>query len=344
MKLSLEDQVQAAIAARRFYLEGSSKSDIAAQLGVSRFRVARLLDAAREHGIVTFSVQLPSHVEPVVSDRLRRAWGLRRAIAVETSSEPDELRDGLGAVAAALLADLVQEKDHVGIAWGRTLRAVVEHLEPGSLSAVPVTQLTGAAGSADDNCIDLVRQVAAVTGGTSHAIFAPLLLPDPATLAGVKRQSSVARALAQHSRLTIALLAVGTWPADSQLMALMPASVRRRLVEEGVHAEIAGTLLDRDGVELRSLEGQLLSIDSDLLRKVPEVVVVAGGVHKASAIRAVLTAGFGSTLITDTQTARLLLDQGPFDPDGPPADAPSDLSEAVTGARAAALGHPGDRA
>jgi transposase len=34
--------------ARRFYLEGKSKVEIAAELGVSRFKVARLLDAARE--------------------------------------------------------------------------------------------------------------------------------------------------------------------------------------------------------------------------------------------------------------------------------------------------------
>lgn len=317
MKLTIEDQVQAALAARRFYLEGASKQDIAAQLNVSRFRVARLLDAAQEHGIVTFSVQLPSRIDPVESDRLRRAWGLRRAIAVETAGDPDELRDSLGAVTAALLGDIVDERDHLGIAWGRTLRSVVEHLEPGSLPVVPVTQLTGAAGSADDNCIDLVRQVAAVTGGASHPIFAPLLLPDPTTLAGVKRQSSVARTLSQHSRLTVALLAVGTWPADSQLMTLMPARVRDRLIDEGVHAEIAGTLLSADGVELPVLEGQLLSIDAKLLRRIPEVVVIAGGVHKASAIASVLAAGFGTTLVTDTQTARLLIERGPNDPDEP---------------------------
>src|SRR2546430_13384582 len=44
--------VLAARVARQFYLEGVSKVDIADRLGISRFRVARLLDSARDAGMV----------------------------------------------------------------------------------------------------------------------------------------------------------------------------------------------------------------------------------------------------------------------------------------------------
>ena len=40
--------VLAARVARQFYLEGVSKVDIADRMGISGFRVARLLDAARD--------------------------------------------------------------------------------------------------------------------------------------------------------------------------------------------------------------------------------------------------------------------------------------------------------
>ncbi len=43
--------------ARRYYLEGASKSDIATELGLSRFKVARLLDRARESGIVRIELE-----------------------------------------------------------------------------------------------------------------------------------------------------------------------------------------------------------------------------------------------------------------------------------------------
>ena len=44
--------VLTATVARRYYLDGISKSDIAAELDLSRFKVARLLDQARASGLV----------------------------------------------------------------------------------------------------------------------------------------------------------------------------------------------------------------------------------------------------------------------------------------------------
>src|SRR2546428_7806759 len=51
--------VLAARVARQFYLEGVSKVDIADRLGISRFRVARLLDSAREAGVGRIQIGLP---------------------------------------------------------------------------------------------------------------------------------------------------------------------------------------------------------------------------------------------------------------------------------------------
>ena len=51
--------VLAARVARQFYLEGLSKVDIADRLGISRFRVARLLGSAREAGKVRIEIGLP---------------------------------------------------------------------------------------------------------------------------------------------------------------------------------------------------------------------------------------------------------------------------------------------
>src|ERR1700677_171040 len=56
------EMVLAARVAREFYLKGVSKVDIADRLGISRFRVARLLDSARESGMVRIEIGLPGGV------------------------------------------------------------------------------------------------------------------------------------------------------------------------------------------------------------------------------------------------------------------------------------------
>ena len=76
--------VLAARVARQFYLEGVSKVDIADQLGISRFRVARLLDSARESGMVRIEIGLPGgSLDAGLSAELCSAFGLRHAFAFD---------------------------------------------------------------------------------------------------------------------------------------------------------------------------------------------------------------------------------------------------------------------
>src|SRR5438034_7400218 len=75
--------VLAARVARQFYLEGVSKVDIANQLGISRFRVGRLLDSAREAGMVRIKIGLPvGSLDTRLSAELCFVIGLLHACAV----------------------------------------------------------------------------------------------------------------------------------------------------------------------------------------------------------------------------------------------------------------------
>src|SRR5580658_1277364 len=90
--------VLAARVAREFYLEGISKVDIADRLGISRFRVARLLDAARESGMVRIEIGLPGgNLDAGLSAELCSVFGLRHAFVFNV---PDDdvpaLRQRLG--------------------------------------------------------------------------------------------------------------------------------------------------------------------------------------------------------------------------------------------------------
>src|SRR3954468_14870742 len=89
--------VLTATVARRYYLEGASKSDIATELGVSRFKVARLLDHARATGLVRIELHSPGAIDLDLSVRVSAAYGLRHCVVID-APEDDEalLRSGLG--------------------------------------------------------------------------------------------------------------------------------------------------------------------------------------------------------------------------------------------------------
>jgi DNA-binding transcriptional regulator LsrR (DeoR family) len=72
----------AALAARRFYLDGRTKKQIGDELGISRFKVARLLDQALRDGIVRIDIDVPAEVDLDLSERLAARYGLRQAVVV----------------------------------------------------------------------------------------------------------------------------------------------------------------------------------------------------------------------------------------------------------------------
>src|SRR5579875_3956717 len=100
--------VLAAKIARRFYIDGISKRDIAAELGLSRFKVARTLEQARSSGLVRIELHYDGDIDLDLSTRLRDRYGLRRCLVSDSTATDDvALRAGLGRTAADLLSEIV---------------------------------------------------------------------------------------------------------------------------------------------------------------------------------------------------------------------------------------------
>ncbi len=78
---------------------------------------------------------------------------------------------------------------------------------------------------------------------------------------------------------------------------------------QGAVGDVLSHFLDKNG-ELVSpdLEKRLMSTPMDQLRTLENVIGAAGGPDKAEAILAVLRGGYLDVLITDEDTARLLLE------------------------------------
>src|SRR3712207_9527684 len=93
--------VLTASVARRYYLDGRSKVEIAEEFGLSRFKVARLLDAARASGLVRIEIRHQGEIDVDLSARLQERFGLQHAVVVDTpDDDADSLRGPIGRAAA----------------------------------------------------------------------------------------------------------------------------------------------------------------------------------------------------------------------------------------------------
>lgn len=307
--LNLSDSVQAASIAHRFYVRGESKLEIAEAFGLSRFKIARILDTARETGLVRVEFDLPAPIDPALCDELRSAYGLERALVLERAKHREtrpELRRRIGALAAQLLAETATKDDVIGLSWARSVNVMTEQID--ALPRCPIVQLCGVQAGMDmrDRSVETVSRLARVSGGEAYPIFAPLVLPDRRTTETLRRQPGIAETFGQFRNLTKAVVSIGAWQENESTVydSLSPAE-RDAISKRGAKAEVAARLFDADGNALSTgLAHHVLAISHEELRQVPEVIALGYTRPKAEAIDAVLRSGMVSTLITDADAAR----------------------------------------
>jgi DNA-binding transcriptional regulator LsrR (DeoR family) len=303
--------VTTVLAARRYFIDGASKSEIAQELGISRFKVARLLDAARRDGIVRIEIGAPPEIDIKLSNELAARYGLRDALVVRPIDGPDEFRRAqLGRACAELLTQTLEANDVLGISWGRTLHSMVGHLT--KLPGCTVVQIVGSVPTLelDVNSMELVRRVGDCAGGPVYPLPVPLLVESPEMAAALRGDPHIHKTIAMFDRLTKAVVGIGAWTASgSTVRAALPEELAADLDAAGAVADICSTVLDSNGCQVRAdgFPSRVIAISPDQLRAVPDVVAIAGGAAKATAILAALRSGLIHRLITDEEAARQLL-------------------------------------
>lgn len=307
-QLGMSERSQLVAVARRFYLEDRSKIEIADELGLSRFKVARMIEQARASGVVTITLHDQGVLVPDLAAALVEQLGLREAVVVETDGSDAVRRQHVAAAAADLLSQTLRDGEVLGMSWGRTLSAMTEALP--SLPRVSVVQLTGTVGSdLDQSPVEIVRRVAFRTGGSAQPIFAPMVVDNASTAAALRQQPDVAQAIRMFDDVTTAMLALGSWnPRDSQLADVIPEHERDDLLARGVTAEVASILINQSGeVVAPDFSDRCIAITAPQLRRVPRVLLVSAGTRKVAAARAVVRSGLLTGIVADRETAEALL-------------------------------------
>jgi DNA-binding transcriptional regulator LsrR (DeoR family) len=299
------------LAARRYFVDGASKTEIAGELGISRFKVARLLQDALRDGVVRIEIDAVPEVDEVLSRELAVATGIRSAVVVRSDEGSRSLPGAaLSRAGAMVLAEGLVEEDILGISWGRTLHAMVGRLPP--LPACTVVQLVGSVPSLelDVNSTELVRRLAERAGGRVYPLHAPLILQSVDIAEALRSDPSLRQTLAMFPRVTRAIVGIGAWvEGESTVRAALSAEDGSAIEAAGAIADVCGIPLDRDGREVLAagLAERRIAISALQLRALPDVVAISAGARKVVAIGAALRSGLVHRLITNDVTARGLI-------------------------------------
>jgi DNA-binding transcriptional regulator LsrR (DeoR family) len=302
---------------RMYYLSDMSKKDIAENLGISRFRVSRLLVQARDEGLVRIEIKEPVTTSVHVEEQLEKHFNLNHAIVVHPSDTSSlSIMHAIGHAAANRLIDLVKDNDVFGITWGATVNEVVESLPSRLSPKIQVIQLIGGLNqmSLSMNPIDLVRRVAEIYDSPGYVLYAPAIVRNPLTREALLSEQGICQTVALFDSVNVSISGVGAFSTRTLSNLLKAGNITeeeiRQLKEMRAVGDIYGHFIDIEGnVCNTNLEKYMIGLSIEQIKKVKYSIGVAGGTHKSIAILAALRGGLINVLVTDHDTAQDILEK-----------------------------------
>lgn len=314
-------------AAWLYYIGQMNQEEVSRRMGLSRFKVLRLLAEARDKGLVRVSIAHETTRTLELSDRLAARFGLTEVqVAPETGDDDAARRRAVGQLAAGWLARVGRVGAMtVGVGWGRTLAAMSEALSGLRNPELCFVSLMGSlTQTSATSPVDVCVRLAAETGGRAMFLPAPFLADSPGDAAMILRQRLVREALEMAKSAAHMIISVGecTPAALLRVTGVLTADEVAALAAAGAVADTTGKFFRADGrLADTDLNARAPAIGIADMRR-SNVLLLAAGLGKATATLAVLRAGFVDRLIVDEGLAVALLAL---------ADAPPTLSPPPVG-------------
>ena len=306
------EDLLAEIAGQYYYL-GRNQSEIAEAFETNRFKVAKLLQEAREKQIVEIRIRGGRATASAMEEQLRDTLGLKDALVVDTQYLPYiEALSQIGELGARYLDRILKPDSVLGVTWGKTLYSVISRIQPSMKKKITAIQMAGnfpmSNPGADSR--SLTALAASAYSGDFYFLDAPLYMKDPDLKSALEAEPFIAQTFSRFQRPDAVITGIGgtsSLPLTNPLFSpyLTPED---RLGSGECCGSIYGYVLDKNGsVADIPLNRKVMAMPLDRILEAEHRLAVVCGRHKAHVTELAIRRGYINGLITDTDTARRIL-------------------------------------
>lgn len=301
-------------AARLYYDHGLTHQQIAAEVGVSRIKVTRLLAQARAAGVVEININAPDEPFADLAERLCERYALRRVWIAPSLPDPAAAQIAIDQAGAEAIEHVLTTSSLLAIGLSATLGRAIDQVAPrehDAHRAIGCVPMAGGWGGWQHgvNPGELAQRLARRVGGRAYGFPAPLLAPSAEFARTLSTLPEVFQAMEMAASSDALLFGVGSldWQT-SQLQESLSQDERDDLAANGAVGDINARFFDAHGRAVGSaVDRRVLGLGLSDMISVDHRLLLAHGAQKIEAIRVALTAGMATGLCTDSSTARGLL-------------------------------------
>ena len=279
-----------------YYIENMTQQKISEKLGISRMKVIKLLDKAKQTGVIQFKISPERSQQLMIEQKLTTQWNLKDIFVVPTPPSGSNLNETIAQAAAMYIGDRLTENMFINMGYGDTPSRVLNHLA--TIAETPIS-------------------VVSLTGGVSYYLPKLYLYPAPLLVSSKEmckamRNEPPIEEIARMVRLaTMTVVGIGAMNDEATIISngILNQNDFLYLSMQGAVGDILTHFIDKDGKPIHSdVEERLFSTPLETLKSLNNVIGISGGPQKVEAIRAALRGGYLDVLITDEETAMQLID------------------------------------
>lgn len=296
-----------------YYEDGLTQDQIGKRFGLSRIKVSRLLQQARQSRVVQITIAPPTGSFGDLERDLERAYDLDEVVIVATAgAEQEDVVPRLGVAAAGYLARCLGDQQVLDLSWGTTLLATVDALAAQNLPDLRIVQMIGGLGRLESETYgaDLTMRMAQTLGARMRLLPAPGIVASKLVRDALLQDGNIADTLELAARADLAVVGIGTPQTGAVVLqaGILTGAELHELQSLGAVGDIALRFFDSDGRSVEHpINDRIIGLDLSQIKRIPRVIGVAGGNGKYSVVRGAVRGHLISVLITDEITATRLL-------------------------------------
>ena len=286
-----------------YYIDNLTQQKIADRIGIPRLRVIKLLEKARQSGIIQFKIAGNRPYISTENDIVKR-FGLKDVFIVPTASSIENRNDVLAQGAAAYIANRLPENAFINIGYGNTTSRVLNHLAYNSDIQISFVSLTGGVNNYLPNIFS------GVFNAKLYLMPAPFILTNKEMAEAVKAEPAVREIAEMVPLSTMTIIGIGGMDKNATIVnnGMISQKDLLYLSMKGAVGDVLCHFLDINGNQVESpIDGRLITKSLETLAKQNNVIGVAAGENKVNAIIGALNGNFLDVLITDQETAELII-------------------------------------
>lgn len=294
-----------------FYNLGMNQQQIATDLGLGRAQVIKLLDQARRCGLVTVQINSPLIENVELADALVARWALQSAeVCLCRADNEYDVSCQLGKAASNAVLHLLEDNMSIGLGWGITLTEMVAHLRQFPLKNVSVVALLGSLTRRSTiTRFEATTALAAKLNAECLYLPAPIICDSEATRKLLMSQPMFKDIHGRALNADIAFVSVGGLNSTTiRDVGMVTDKEYQSVLNKGAVGNFLGYFISENAELVKHpVNSRVIGIVGDTFKRIPRRVMVSGGESKAKALRAVLEKGLITDIVTDAETAKVLL-------------------------------------